>query len=270
MALSDTPSPTAGPDYHVRALERGLLIIELLNRANGMTINDVAAQTQLPRPTAFRFLHTLMDLGYVVYAARARQYRLTAQARALSQGYQYSSWITDIAVPTLDRLAVETPWPLTLCILDGADITIGYITDQSSQLIVRRVSSGVIIPPLWSAAGMVFLAFSDAEKTLQVREKAVADIAQSRPFTPQQHLELDQRIESCREEGYSIYGAETSLALAVPVMVNDSLKAAIAIRVVAVDESSADDQAQYIASLKRVAERVEQDLTRLQDVPLPL
>lgn len=257
-------------NYHVRALERGLLILELLNRANGMTIKDVAAQTGLPRPTAFRFLHTLMEQGYVVYSTRERQYRLTAQARQLSQGYKHSFWITDIAVPTLDRMAQETPWPMTLCIRDGSDITIAYITDQSSQLIVRRVSPGVIIPPLWSAVGALFLGYSDRETADQIRSKAVRALSDSRPFTRAQHQELDRRMTECQSNGVSVFADDQSFSLAVPVMLEGALTAAIAMRVVGAGERSADSEAAYIAALKNAAMEVEHSLARVRDIQLPL
>ena len=54
-----------GQQTSVRALERGLDIIQLLNRHNGLTVTQVGQLTDLPRPTAFRLLRTLESLGYL-------------------------------------------------------------------------------------------------------------------------------------------------------------------------------------------------------------
>lgn len=262
------PGKTA--NYHVRTLERGLNIIELLNRSNGMTINDVAQQTRLPRPTAFRLLHTLMDEGYVVYAARERQYRLTAQARVLSQGYQHRSWITDIAMPTLDRTALDLAWPVTLSSLDDTDITISYITDQSSQLIMRRVSSGVIIPALTSATGAVFLAFLEAEKADQIRNRAFQLSGSSQTKHAIMAAQLDTRILACRDSGFSVYTAPDAWALSVPIMLQGQLKAALSIRVVLAAEWSTADDARYVDALTAAAKTVEENLSGVQAARLPL
>ena len=50
----------------VRALERGLTIIAILNRHNGLTVTQIGKLSNLPRPTAYRLLRTLESLGYIL------------------------------------------------------------------------------------------------------------------------------------------------------------------------------------------------------------
>lgn len=50
----------------MRSLERGLAVIRAFDAsAPEMTLSEVARRAGLTRATARRFLHTLVDLGYV-------------------------------------------------------------------------------------------------------------------------------------------------------------------------------------------------------------
>ena len=56
---------TTSPD-HVQSLARGLAVVRCFDAAHPRrTLADVARATDLSRPTARRFLLTLVELGYV-------------------------------------------------------------------------------------------------------------------------------------------------------------------------------------------------------------
>ena len=64
-----TPKTDAAPaasDQYVQSLARGLAVIRAFDTDHAdMTLTEVAARTGLTRATARRFLHTLVELGYV-------------------------------------------------------------------------------------------------------------------------------------------------------------------------------------------------------------
>ena len=53
----------------VRAFKRGLDVLHEINRSGGIRAGDVARALDLPRPTVYRLLETLEELGYVARSA---------------------------------------------------------------------------------------------------------------------------------------------------------------------------------------------------------
>ena len=108
-----------GQQSSVRALERGLDIISLLNRHNGLTVTQVCQLTDLPRPTAFRLLRTLESLWYLFRDKQDKKYRLTVQVRTLSHGYDQEEWIPKVARPVMAALCKKILWPIALGTVHG-------------------------------------------------------------------------------------------------------------------------------------------------------
>jgi IclR family transcriptional regulator, mhp operon transcriptional activator len=73
----------SGPSKHsegVRAFKRGLDVLHEVNRSGGIRAGDVARQLDLPRPTVYRLLETLEELGYVARSASDDRFRVTRRA----------------------------------------------------------------------------------------------------------------------------------------------------------------------------------------------
>ena len=92
--------------YFVQSLERGLSVIRAFGEDRPeLTLSEVAAQTDLTRAAARRFLLTLCDLGYV--RADGRRFALTPRVLELGYAYLSSLSLPEIAEPHLERLAAE-------------------------------------------------------------------------------------------------------------------------------------------------------------------
>ena len=64
--MSESAVTPQASDQYVQSLARGLAVIRAFDANNPvMTLSEVAARTDLTRATARRFLHTLVELGYV-------------------------------------------------------------------------------------------------------------------------------------------------------------------------------------------------------------
>ena len=88
----------------IQSLERGLQILELLNRQTGLTANQVAKQSGLTRGTAFRVLETLRNLGYLLRDPDSGCYWLQRRVCALADGFIEEAWINQIARPEPSRI----------------------------------------------------------------------------------------------------------------------------------------------------------------------
>src|SRR5581483_11456974 len=87
----------------VRSLERGLAVIRAFDAEHpALTLSEVARATGLTRAAARRFLHTLVELGYVRNNGRL----FALRPRVLELGYAYLSslGLPEIALPHLETL----------------------------------------------------------------------------------------------------------------------------------------------------------------------
>src|SRR5689334_21242880 len=101
------PVPRLANGRRVRGLTRGLAILRALNENNYASALQLSRITDLPRPTVYRLLDTLIAAGYVAHGTRPDIYRLTIAVRALSDGFNDEAWMTEIAAPIIAELGQQ-------------------------------------------------------------------------------------------------------------------------------------------------------------------
>src|SRR5450756_1557305 len=95
-----------GPDF-VEALARGLDVLRCFEAERPtMSLTEIAAATDLARPTARRLLLTLEELGYVRVAKNS--FSLTPRVLQLGMSYVSSLGLWQIARPHLEALVRQT------------------------------------------------------------------------------------------------------------------------------------------------------------------
>ncbi|MCC2102222.1 MAG: helix-turn-helix domain-containing protein, partial [Hyphomicrobiales bacterium] len=115
------PKPDRRPRGEgVRALERGLDILRAVNASGGIRAGALAAQIGIPRPTVYRLLETLEELGYVERGASNDLFRVTRRALSLGDGYDASILVAQGAGPILLELGKRFVWPFDLSVYEGA------------------------------------------------------------------------------------------------------------------------------------------------------
>jgi IclR family pca regulon transcriptional regulator len=143
------------PDF-VQSLERGLAVIRAFDETHPeLTLSDVARATGLTRAAARRFLHTLVELGYM--RTDGRLFALTP--RVLQLGYSYLSSLTlpQFAEPHMEKLVEEVHESCSMSILDGEDIV--YVARVATKRIMRvAINVGTRFPAYATSMGRVLLA----------------------------------------------------------------------------------------------------------------
>jgi IclR family transcriptional regulator, mhp operon transcriptional activator len=217
----------------IRALIRGLEALAVLNRRDGATVSEVTSDIKLPRTTTYRILETLSQAGYVYRDATDDRYRLTVMVRGLADGFDDEAWVTQIARPCINDLCKEIIWPVSLCSPSGTSMLVRDTTDHASPLAVERLSAGFRIPLLTTSSGLVYLAFCSREQRdclLEILSRSQREedrLAKSR-------IEVDKLLEETREQGYATAvrtrRVSEEVAMAVPVVIEDRVLAAVAVR----------------------------------------
>ena len=143
----------------VQSLQRGLAVIRAFDADNPtLTLSDVARSTGLARAAARRFLHTLVDLGYI--RVDGRQFRLSPQVLELGRAYLSSLRIPEIALPHLRDATEELRESSSLAVLDGTDIV--YVAHAPAKRILSiTINIGTRDPAFATSLGRVLLAGQD-------------------------------------------------------------------------------------------------------------
>ena len=93
----------------VIALSRGLDVLRAFRPHDGMLGNqEIAARTNLPKPTVSRMTYTLTKLGYLVQVPRFEKYQLTPAAMGLGYSALANLGIHQLSEPYREQVMRET------------------------------------------------------------------------------------------------------------------------------------------------------------------
>ncbi|MET4293976.1 IclR family mhp operon transcriptional activator [Bradyrhizobium sp. LB1.3] len=243
----------------VRAFERGLDVLHEVNRSGGIRAGDVARALDLPRPTVYRLLATLEELGYVARSASDDRFRVTRRALSLGDGYDPGVVICQAAAPFLAELSKTLVWPADLSTYENAAMVVQETTHSRSPLSIDRGMIGKRLPMLRTSAGRAYLAACPArECELIVNHLRRIDEAEDRPFLDE--VRLDRMIAETQARGYAIrsegeYNPKTA-SIAVPIVRNGAVFGCISIIWIRSALGIEEAVAQFAAQLREAASTI--------------
>ena len=200
----------------VQSLARGLAVIRAFDAEHSeLTLAEVARLTGLPRAAARRFLHTLVELGYM----RSDGARFALRPKILELGYAFLSSLTlpEMATPHLEELVERVRESSSVSVLDGDEVV--YIARVPTRRIMTvAISVGTRFPAYATSMGRVLLAARSDEwidgylastKLRQLTARTIADSG-----------ELRAELRRVREAGYALVDEELEeglRSLAAPI-----------------------------------------------------
>jgi IclR family pca regulon transcriptional regulator len=246
----------------VQSLERGLSVIRAFDAEHPeLTLSDVARATGLTRAAARRFLHTLVELGYVGTDGRL----FALRPRVLELGYAYLSGLglPEIALPHLENLVATVHESSSVSILDGADVV--YVARVPTKRIMSvSISVGTRFPAYATAMGRVLL----AARTGEWLDSYLASV-RLRPLTRNTIVDADvlrEEIGRVREQGWSLVDEELEEGLrsiAVPIRAADgSVVAAVNVSAHTGRGTAATIREDLLPHLTSTAGAIQEDLRR--------
>ncbi len=146
---------TSGADF-VQSLERGLAVIRAFDADHPeLTLSEVARVTGLTRAAARRFLHTLVELGYV--RGNGRLFALRPRILELGYAYLSSLGLPEVATPHLETLVATVHESSSVSVLDGDEVV--YVARVPTRRIMTVVIGvGTRFPAYAASMGRVLLA----------------------------------------------------------------------------------------------------------------
>lgn len=269
-------APRAQPVYYrdvmqttpyrpIRALQRGLLVLEALNLAGRARPSALAQATGLDRTTVYRILATLQEQGMVTASESDDSYVLTARVRQLSDGFTDQDAVTRVVAPALGRLLQQVLWPSDYATFVDGRMVIQETSHRYSAFSIHRQMVGRARPVLGSALGRAVLAASTPAARETLLDVIRARNPEEAPDARRPEV-INRLLEDFEKVGYawSIGGTEARIsAIALPVQVGDRVFGAVNVvffrSALTVDEAAR----RYLPALRRTIEDIGAQLADL-------
>jgi IclR family pca regulon transcriptional regulator len=251
------------PEEFVQSLARGLQVITAFDADRPrMSLSEVAVAAGLSRAAARRFLHTLVELGYV--RTDGRQFELTPHVLRLGTAYLSGFGLPQLAQPHLERLSAAIGESTSAAVLDGTEIS--YVARVSIRRIMTvGITVGTRFPAFATSMGRVLLAHLGPEE-LDAYFLA-ADLTPPTPHTVHTEAELRRVLAEVARQGWAEVDQELEAglySLAAPIRdANQQVVAAIN-----VSTTSPERPAELRGQVLAAAAAISTDLERVSMVQL--
>src|ERR1700687_1315850 len=154
----------------VVALSRGLDVLRAFQPNDGLLGNqEIAARTNLPKPTVSRLTYTLTKLGYLTPVPRFEKYQLTPAAMALGYAALANLGVRHLSEAYREELMRETGGAVAI---GGRDrLSMIYFGQSRGMTLGVQLDVGSRIPIATTAMGRAYLwALPDEERASLLRE----------------------------------------------------------------------------------------------------
>lgn len=155
--MKRAPKKSATDRSFVVALSRGLEVLRAFRPSDGLLGNqEIAARTNLPKPTISRLTYTLTKLGYLTQVPRFEKYQLAPAAMALGYAALANMGVRHVSDPYREQLMRETGGAVALGARDRLSMI--YFGQSRSELTVGvMLDVGSRVPIATSAMGRAYL-----------------------------------------------------------------------------------------------------------------
>ncbi len=154
----------------VVALSRGLDVLRAFRPNDGLLGNqEIAARTNLPKPTVSRLTYTLTKLGYLTPVPRFEKYQLAPAALALGYAALANLGVRHLSEPFREQLMRETGGAVAI---GGRDrLSMIYFGQSRHGVVNVQLDVGSRIPIATTAMGRAYMwALPEDERTALMRE----------------------------------------------------------------------------------------------------
>ncbi len=190
----------------IAVLDKAFTILEVMARTGRpLGLAEVAEECRMPKPTVYRILRSLRDLGYVEQSDRGGEYRLSGRLGSLRE-YGRDEAVRDKALPLMRELHAEFDETVNLGLLEGIYIRYAHVL-ETTQPLRWIVKPGARDQFHTTALGRAIVAHLPAEQQSRLLTKACASLpARGRAAA---RAKLERELAATRDRGYALEEQET-------------------------------------------------------------
>ncbi len=210
--MTKTKTGTAHPSgtrsiYFSKVVDKGLRILDLFRpEAVSLSLKQIVESTGINQTSAFRFIDTLVQLGYLQKDPKTKLIKLGPKALSLSLNISASFDLLQIVRPLIDEAYREFNVTIDSAVLDDVSLVRLYRREARDTLIFK-------LPLILPASVSHCMALGKACLSAMAPEayaRAVAAISFERrtPHSLTSLKALEADLERTRQRGYSINNEE--------------------------------------------------------------
>ena len=255
-------------DGNVRAISRGLAVLQAVNRGGSVTMMEICRTAHIPYPTACRIVQTLMDEGMIEREPARKRYRPTALVRTLSFGFQDEGDLVAVARPHIVALTNKLAWPVSVTTRVGPVMMVRDSTHKLTSLTLHNYVPGFTLPIIECSTGKAYLAFCGEEERRGVLQglRQLDGPAERMAvlLTSNERMLDDIRARGFATQARNAYTAtpgKTS-SIAVPLFQNNQVAGALALIFFASAVSMAEAEGRFVAALQETARAISAELAQ--------
>ena len=201
------------------------IIEEMARIGEAARLTDIARRVGMPKARVYRFLQSLLSIGYVWQDPETDRYGLTLKLFHIGQAISDTTPITSLARPEMLALRDACRHTTTLSLPEPAGMRVIEIvrTDSPVQIVTRP---GALLAFHASAQGKLALAFGDPACWDVVREGPLEPVTSKTNTDP---ARLESETARVRRRGWAVAPEEILHgvnALAAPILDKDNALAA--------------------------------------------
>jgi IclR family transcriptional regulator, pca regulon regulatory protein len=212
----------------VHSLAKGFRVLEAFtSQEPELTMAEVARLAGVDNATAFRFLNTLVEIGYVDRVPDTRRFRLALKVLDLGFNAIARSDLRSRARPILRGLVGEMNEAASIGVLDAADVIYVERIQAGLARLGVDIKIGSRVPAYSTAIGHAILAWHAKEDQI-----AILQSQPRRQLTATTQTDLDAllaRLDQVKRRGYAVSDQETVsglYVLAAPILDTDGISLA--------------------------------------------
>ena len=190
----------------IAVLDKTFNILEVMARTGRiLSLAELAEECRMPKPTVFRILKSLRDLGYVEQTDRGGGYGLSDRLASLRE-YGRDEAVRDKALPLMQSLHEEFDETVNLGLLEGLYIRYAHVieTTQPLRWIVKPGARDLFHT---TALGRAIAAHLPTEQQSRLLTKLCATLPTRGRAAGRAALEKE--LAATRERGYALEEQET-------------------------------------------------------------
>ena len=200
----------------IRALERGIAVLDIINKIGPTSLKSIYEESTLPRPTLLRILHTLEQTGLIRRGLGDGLYRPTFKLEKMAiNRHDETDLLAEIAAPTINSLSEHISWPSDLAVLskEGPFMVLKETSRPNSPFILNIDKIGHKVSLTLSAVGRAYLAYSSPEKINQLVPNT--DLIKLKPYLDELGALIQQAGKDLTSDKQSVLLTNASCFLSI-------------------------------------------------------
>jgi len=206
-------------DKGVKTVWRTFRIIEILREEDGATTKEVADRLDVANSTAYRYLATLHDIGYIT--KEDQKYQIALRFLRLGRYSKERKQIYELAEQRVELLAEETGERVQF-VSESHGRAVLVSIEMGERAVVTDSKIGKELPIHSTSAGKAILAHLPEDRLREIVERH--GLSERTKHTISSRAALEQELAEIRDRGYSYNRQESTVGLSgvgVPVLDGD-------------------------------------------------